>query len=179
MAIDWNSELDKVEEANKPITPGVHNVTITQATTTNSSTGNQMINLVTRVEGGADDGKIAYPRIVFAFENPRAMRMTMRRLANLGISEQMLRVEGLSIEQIAGRLIGRTVRGTVTHETYQGEVQNRVDFLDNNGPATPAGVPNVSAPVPPTAPTVATLPPTPSGETPPIPTIPTGDEEPF
>jgi len=177
MAIDWNSELDKVAEATKPITPGVHSVTITQATPTLSSTGNQMINLVVRVEGGADDGKIAYPRVVFAFENPRAMKMTLRRLANLGISEQILRAEGPSIEQIAGRLIGRTVRGTVTHREYNGETQNEVDFLDNSGagPATAAGVPNVA--VPPVAPTVAAPPSVEAA--PPIPTIPTGDEEPF
>ena len=182
--IDWNKELDKVDEATKPISEGAHTFTITTATPASSSNGNPMIRLIVSVLGGPDDGKIGYPNVVFAFENPRAMKMTMKRLTSLGISEQMLRAENLSVEQIAARLIGRTVTGTVSHRMYNGEVQSDVDFIGGT-PATAPGVPTVPNPaaaVPPVAPTVAT-PPTPTNETtPPVPDIPARadvDEEPF
>lgn len=180
--IDWNKELDKVDEATKPISEGAHTFTITSATPASSSNGNPMIRLIVSVTGGPDDGKIGYPNVVFAFENPRAMKMTMKRLTSLGISEQMLRAENLSVEQIAARLIGRTVTGTVSHRMYNGEIQSDVDFLGGT-PATAPGVPtvpNAAAAVPPVAPTVATPPP--NNEMPPVPDIPQPagvDEEPF
>jgi hypothetical protein len=138
--IDWNSELDKVDEATKPIAEGPASFRIVEAKPTKaSSSGNPMIRLSAKVEGGPDDGKVAFVNLVFPFDNPRAMKMTLRRLTGLGISADLLKAENPSIEQIAAKLIGRLASGTVTHREWNGEVQNDVDFV---GSAMPSGVPD-------------------------------------
>jgi hypothetical protein len=162
MTINWGSELDKVDEATKPIAEGAQNFRIVEAKPTKAtSSGNPMIRLSAKVDGGPDDGKIAYVNLVFPFDNPRAMKMTLRRLNGLGISAELLKAENPSIEQIAAKLIGRSASGTVTHREWNGEVQNDVDFM--GGGNTPNVVPDapsipkpdISAPVTPTTQPVA------------------------
>lgn len=138
MTINWGSELDKVDEATKPIAEGPHTFRIVEAKPTKAtSSGNPMIRLSAKVEGGPDEGKIAYVNLVFPFDNPRAMKMTLRRLNGLGISAELLKAENPSIEQIAAKLIGRSSTGTVSHREWNGETQNDVDFMSSGG------VPNV------------------------------------
>lgn len=157
--INWQSELDKVEEGTKPIAEGTHNFRIVEAKPTKaSSSGNSMIRLSAKVEGGPDDGKIAFVNLVFPFDNPRAMKMTLRRLGGLGVSAELLKAENPSIEQIAAKLIGRLAGGTVTHREWNGELQNDVDFM---GSGTPSGVPSAPSVSQPTAPDVPAAPPTP------------------
>jgi len=138
MSINWGSELDKVDEATKPIAEGVHTFRIVEAKPTKaSSSGNPMIRLSAKVEGGPDEGKVAFVNLVFPFDNPRAMKMTLRRLSGLGISAELLKAENPSIEQIAAKLIGRSSNGTVAHREWNGETQNDVDFMNTGA------VPNV------------------------------------
>lgn len=143
MSIDWNSELNKVEEGTKPISEGPHSFRVVEAKPAKAaSSGNPMIRISAKVEGGPDDGKVAYVNLVFPFDNARAMKMTLRRLNGLGISSELLKAENPSIEQIAAKLIGRLATGQVTHREWNGEVQNDVDFM---GSATPGGVPDAPA----------------------------------
>jgi len=161
--INWGSELDKVDEATKPISEGGHTFRIVEAKPTKaSSSGNPMIRLSAKVEGGPDDGKVAYVNLVFPFDNPRAMKMTLRRLNGLGVSADLLKAENPSIEQIAAKLIGRSAGGTVTHREWNGEVQNDVDFM---GSGTPSGVPDAPSIPKPDIPEAAA----------PTPTVPTPD----
>lgn len=169
MTINWSQELDRVHEATKPISVGTHQFRITEAKPTKSSAGAPMIRLVCRVDGGPDDGKTAYVNLVFTFDNPRAMKMTLRRLSGLGISEETLKAENLSIEQIAARLIGRSAAGKVEHRDWNGETQSDVDFM---GAGSTPGV--VAPPV--TAAPAATPSPAADVATPPTPVV---DEKPF
>lgn len=155
--IDWNKELDKVEEAIKPIAEGEHTFRVLDATATVSSNGNRMIRTTVQVaEPDADAGKTAVTNLVFTFDNPRGMRMTLRRLAATGISQEVLKAENLTIEQIAVRLKGQTVLGKVSHREWNGEMQNDVEFVKSGG----AGPNLPSAPVP-TMPSMPTPPPPP------------------
>lgn len=182
MSVNWGEELDRVEEETKPIEEGEHMFKITGAQPTRAaSSGNQMIKMVLVVDGGPDHGKTAYNNLVFPLGNPRAMKMTMKRLGALGFTKEALRVENPTVEQIAARIVGQTVKGVVSHREYKGEIQADVDFIDTPGGSVPAaprpGVPNVpTVPTPPTAPAPS---PAPAAEAPPIPSIPNTDEEPF
>lgn len=182
MSIDWGSELDRVEKATKPITEGVHSFRIVEAKPATASTGNKMIKLTCKVEGGPDDGKVSYTNIVFTFDNPRAMKMTLRRLASLGINPDTLKAENPSIEQIAGKLMGRKADGTVSHRMWNGEVQDDINFgVGSSSPGVAApptidgpGVPSIPTPsVPDVAPAPA---PAASEEAPPAPVIPSEGE---
>lgn len=173
--INWGSELDKVEEATKPIAAGTANFRIVEAKPTKAaSSGSEMIRLQVKVEGGPDDGKTTFVNLVFGFDNPRAMKMTLKRLAGLGITAETLKAENPSIAQIAAKLIGRSATGTVTHREWNGEIQNDVDFMSGSG--TPSGVPDAPS-IP--RPDVQDIPPTPSVPTAPIPDVtPTPDAAP-
>jgi len=61
--IDWNKELDKVDEATRPIAEGEHTFKIIDATATVSSTGNRMIR--TTVKGLYGDAVAAALRIQY------------------------------------------------------------------------------------------------------------------
>lgn len=151
--MDWNTELDQVAEAIKPIAEGVHTFRIVSAKPTKAGSGNDMIRLECKVEGGPDNGRMGIVNIVFPFGNPRAVRMTMRRLAAFGITEEMLRAENPSIPQIAAKLIGVSAPGMVTHREWNNEVQNDIDFstaVTGGGagipPAPTVPAPQVQAP---------------------------------
>lgn len=164
--IDWNKELDKVEEGTRPISEGEHTFKVIDTQAVVSSSGNRMIRSTVKVEEpDADAGKTAIVNLVFTFDNPRGMKMTLRRLKNLGISEETLKVEGLTIEQIAQRLTGQVALGKVTHREWNGEIQNDVDFVK----AGVSGIP--SAPSVPTPPLTPTSPPTPPSSPAPAPTF--------
>jgi hypothetical protein len=169
MTIDWGAELDRVEQATKPMAEGPHTFRIVDAKPVTASTGNKMIKLTCKVEGGPDDGKLGYNNIVFTFDNPRALKMTLRRLRALGIDADLLRGEKPSIEQIAGKLMGRSAEGNVTHRQWNGETQDDIDFgaAGSGTPVIPAA-PVVGGPAPVVAPA-----PTKEAAAPPAPVIPT------
>jgi len=190
--IDWNKELDKVDEATRPIAEGEHTFKIIDATATVSSTGNRMIRTTVKVEEpDPDAGKTAIVNLVFTFDNPRGMKMTIRRLKNIGISEEQLKAENLTIEQIAQRITGQVAQGKVAHREWNGEMQNDVDFVKSgiSGIASAPPVPSSPTPPAPSTPTTApstsptpSTPPTPSSDAPPpSPQLPlSGDpDEPF
>jgi len=190
--IDWNKELDKVDEATRPIAEGEHTFKIIDATATVSSTGNRMIRTTVKVEEpDPDAGKTAIVNLVFTFDNPRGMKMTIRRLKNIGISEEQLKAENLTIEQIAQRITGQVAQGKVAHREWNGEMQNDVDFVKSgiSGIASARPVPSSPTPPAPSTPTTApstsptpSTPPTPSSDAPPpSPQLPlSGDpDEPF
>jgi len=159
MSINWNEELKKVDEGTKPISQGDHDFRVMAASVATANTsGNKMIKLDVAVQGGPDNGKHAFVNIVFSFENPRAMKMTIRRLGSFGITPEFLSAQNPNLEQIAGMLIGRSVKGSVTHREWKGETQNDVDFIGNGVPVNPGalpsvpGVPNIPAPVVPQMP---------------------------
>jgi hypothetical protein len=177
--IDWNKELDKVDEATRPIAEGEHTFKIIDATATVSSTGNRMIRTTVKVEEpDPDAGKTAIVNLVFTFDNPRGMKMTIRRLKNIGVSEESLKAENLTIEQIAQRIVGQVAQGKVAHREWNGEMQNDVDFVKSGVSGVPSA-PSPSLPTPPT-PSAPPAPPT-SDDTPPAPQLPLdgNPDEPF
>jgi len=147
MSINWDEELKKAEEGSRPISIGTHNFKIVEAKPATASTGNQMIKMSMKAEGGPDNNKVGYLNLVFAFDNPRAMSMTVRRLKTLGIDETWLRSANPSLEQIAGRLIGRSCTGKVTHRDFNGAPQSDIDIIPGTGPVGIPSAPTIPAPV--------------------------------
>jgi hypothetical protein len=164
--IDWNKELDKVDEATRPIAEGEHTFKIIDAQATVSSTGNRMIRTTVKVEEpDPDAGKTAIVNLVFTFDNPRGMKMTIRRLKNIGVSEESLKAENLTIEQIADRIKGQVAQGKVAHREWNGEMQNDVDFVKSGVSGVPSSpLPTTTAT--PSSPTTPPAPPTPPSPTP-------------
>jgi hypothetical protein len=129
-------------------------------------------------EPDPDAGKTAIVNLVFTFDNPRGMKMTIRRLKNIGVSEESLKAENLTIEQIAQRIVGQVAQGKVAHREWNGEMQNDVDFVKSGVSGVPSA-PSPSLPTPPT-PSAPPAPPT-SDDTPPAPQLPLdgNPDEPF
>lgn len=200
-ALNWDDVLGQVdaEEKANPSTPqsdfealptGPYNVVVQEADKQVSTTGKDMIKVRVQVTDGPYANRILFNYIVFSKDNPKAMRMTLERLAAFGVTREVIAASRPSIEQIADLLVGRKAIARVDVQKsgeYAGrneikgfkvlEGQSPID-AGAAAPAAQAGVPNIPQPAAAPAPQPAAAP-APSIPTPDVPGGAPSSDQPF
>lgn len=196
--LNWDDvlgDVDKEEKENPSkgsgdfdaLPKGPYEVVVQEAEKMVSKTGKDMIRVKVQVLNGPYANRVLFNYIVFAKENPKAMRLTLERLAAFGITREIIATAKPSIPQIAEMLEGLSavaVVGIQASGEYKGsnEIKAFRPLKDGaptptlptaSAPAKPAGVPNI--PTPEAAATAA-------APSIPVPDVPVGagsSEEPF
>jgi len=200
MSLDWDKILeDQASDPGfAPVPASKYPVRVDQVEATKASTGNDMLNLQCVIEGGPYDGKKVFTRIVFAKDNPTAMRFTLRKLAALGVTKEVIAAQKPSLEKIAQLITGARAEADVVVRpaTEEFDASNDVKSFKRLGEPSAAGspvpagaaaappappIPTPAAPPAPPIPTPEAPAPAPAAEapTPPAPPVPSTDEEPF
>lgn len=194
-ALDWDKILE--DQANDPgfapVPASKYPVRVEKVeVTTAKNSGNQMLNLTCVIEGGPYDGKKVFTRIVFATKGENAataMRFTMRKLAALGVTREVIAAQKPSMTRIAELIEGARAEADVEVRpaTSEYEASNDIKAFRKLGEPNAAGspVPAGAAAAPP-APPIPTPTPAPAPEVPAAPAAPpapplppTTSEEPF
>ncbi len=192
--LDWDDVLGGVEaeEKESPDKPqgdfealpkGPYKVVVQEADKQLASTGKDMIKVRVQVTDGPYANRVLFNYIVFAKENPKAMRMTLERLAAFGLTREFIATQKPSISEIAELLVGRKATAVVGVQD-SGEYKGRNEIKRFNPlegveqPAAPvaskpAGVPNIPTPA------VEVSTPTPVVPTPEVPGAVAADADPF
>ena len=186
-SLNWDDVLGAVDEDEKEnpstqndfeaLPTGPYNVVVQEAEKQVASTGKDMIKLRVQVTDGPYANRILFNYIVFSQDNPKAMRMTLERLAAFGVTRETIAAHKPSISQIADMLVGRRAVARV-------DIQKSGDYAGRNEikgfkPLEGAEQPDVVAPAPAAQPGVPSIPqpqaqPAPQAATP-TPNIPTPD----
>jgi hypothetical protein len=208
MNLNWDAILKEqaAEAADSVVPDGSYDIVVAKAEGTTASTGSPMIKLTCDIiQPGPFKGKRLWTNIVLKSDSPGAMRMSLKKLAGLGLSREWLAENNPSITAIANALAGKTASAEVTQRTWQGEQRNEIGMFKLAGDGTTAPAPPMvsNSPLPspeaglppePVAPAPAPAPaptPAPAPEPEPAPTpepeptvadpadVASGDEEPF
>lgn len=169
--MNWDEVLGSVEkdEADNPsssggdfeaLPKGPYEVVVQDADKQVASTGKDMIKVRIQVTGGPYANRVLFSYLVFARENPKAMRLTLDRLAAFGLTREFFATTRPSLSQIAELLVGRkaiAVVGIQDSGEYKGRNEVKSFRLLDDGSqhppvlsaATKTGVPTI-----PTAPVV-------------------------
>ena len=165
--LNWDDVLGSVEAEEKEnpsssgdfeaLPKGPYEVVVQEAEKQTAKSGNDMIKTRVQVSSGPYANRILFSYIVFSQGNPKAMRMTLERLAAFGLTREFIATQKPSIPQIAELLVGRKATAVV-------DIQKEGDFAGRNeiksfrplegaaqpAPAAPsnkpAGVPNIPTP---------------------------------
>ena len=150
LSINWDNVLkEQAEEAAGAVLPETdYDVVVVKSEATRAGTGSPMIKLTCDVVGGPFDKKRLWTNIVLKSDSPGAMRMSIRKLAGLGITREWLAEQNPGVEQIAQALTGRTAVAAVKQREWKGEMRNDIDMFklgaDGAAPAPPVS----SSPLP-------------------------------
>jgi hypothetical protein len=166
--LNWDDVLGTVEkdEAENPssgggdfeaLPKGPYEVVVQEADKQVASTGKDMIKVRVQVVSGPYANRVLFNYIVFSQDNPKAMRLTLERLAAFGLTREFIATQKPSIPQIAELLVGRkatAVVGIQEKGDYAGRNEIKA-FRPLEGAAQPtptvaapkpAGVPNIPTP---------------------------------
>ncbi len=157
--LDWNTVLDEQqkEASAQALAESDYDIVVAKAEATRASTGSPMIKMSCDVTSGPYEKRRLFTNLVFKTDSATAMRMTLRKLAGLGISREWLAEANPSITVIAQTLVGKTAVARVKQREYQGEMRNDIDmFTQSDGSSVPAppaiGSASPGAPASPAAP---------------------------
>lgn len=165
--LNWDDVLGGVEADEKEnpstggdfeaIPAGPYEVIVQEAEKQVSKSGKDMIKVRVKVDNGQYANRVLFNYIVFSQDNPKAMRLTLERLAAFGVTRELIATTKPSIPQIAELLVGRRAKAIVgiqkggdydgsneikSFKALDGVTQPAVTAPSNK----PAGVPNIPTP---------------------------------
>lgn len=165
--LNWDSVLGEVKKYEEDpetkasddfeaLPKGPYEVVVQEADKQVASTGKDMIKVRLQVTSGPYVNRILFNYIVFSKDNPKAMRMTLERLAAFGLTREFLASTKPSVPQIADLLVGRSAVAQVDIQ-QSGDYKGRNEvkgFKPLAGVEQPApqvaaskpGVPNIPTP---------------------------------
>lgn len=133
--LNWDDVLGSVEAEEKEnpkstgdfeaLPAGPYEVVVQEAEKQTSGAGNDMIKTRVQVAAGPYANRVLFSYIVFSQGNPKAMRMTLERLAAFGLTREFIATQKPSIPQIAELLVGRKATAVVA-------IQKEGDFAGRN-----------------------------------------------
>ena len=84
--IDWGQILEDQDDDTRfaALPVGQYPVQVTEAEVTQASAGASMIKVTAKVTEGPYEDRVLWSNLVFAKDNPMAMRMLLLKLAGLG-----------------------------------------------------------------------------------------------
>jgi hypothetical protein len=170
--LNWDDVLGEVETEEKEnpdkgdfdaIPKGNYNVVVQEADKQVSKSGKDMIRVKVQIIDGPYVNRTLFNYIVFSPESPKAMRMTLLRLAAFGITREFIATTRPSIGAIADLLEGRkavAVVGIQQEGEYKGSNEIKsfkvLEGVDQPAPqaaaaakpGVPSGIPTPSIPTP-------------------------------
>lgn len=165
--LNWDDVLGEVEEEEKEnpdkdgfdaIPKGNYNVVVQEAEKQISrNTNKDMIKVRVQVIDGPHANRVLFSYIVFSPESPKAMRMTLNKLAAFGVTREFIATIRPSVGQIADLLEGRkavAVVGIQKGGDYDGSneiksfkvLEGEAQAAPTAPSSKPAGVPNIPVP---------------------------------
>lgn len=166
--LNWDDVLGSVEAEEKEnpntgggdfeaLPKGPYQVVVQEADKQVASTGRDMIKVRVQVTEGPYANRVLFSYIVFSQDNPKAMRMTLERLAAFGVTREFIATTKPSVAQIASLLEGRkavAVVGIQEKGDYAGRNEIKsfrpLEGVEQAAPTVtaskPAGVPNIPTP---------------------------------
>lgn len=129
MSLNWDKILDEQESVDSEysaLPANSYDVVIDSAEAVKAGSGNQMIKVTCKVQGGPFNGRLLWTNIVFATDNATAMRFTLRKLKALGITQEWLSATNPNTATIAKKLEGILATAEVEIRQYQGEDRNEI-----------------------------------------------------
>lgn len=154
--LNWGSILDEQDESGEgsygAIPANTYRVTVKDATPKVASTGSKMLNLTLQVQGGPYDNRLVWTNIVFAVDNPTAMKFTLRKLAALGLTREWLAEVNPGVDLIASKLVGAVADANVEVRQWNGEDRNDVKSFTRVTDAAPTAPKAATVPTPAPAP---------------------------
>lgn len=148
--LNWDDILEEQEESDSEfaaLPAQTYTVEVAEAEAKVAQSGNQMIKLTCRVQGGPYNGRLLWTNIVFATANPTAMKFTLKKLRALGVSKEWLARENPNTATIASKLEGVVAEAEVEQKPYNGDMTNEIKAFKSITGATPtAAAPSPAAP---------------------------------
>lgn len=152
MDLNWDSILkEQAEESAGTVLPeGEYDIKVVSSEATKASTGSPMIKLTCDVTSGPFATKRLWTNIVLKSDSPGAMRMSLKKLAGLGLSREWLAENNPSVDMIASALSGKTATAKVIQRTWNDQQRNDIDMFrvgaDGATPAPPTVSSNMPSP---------------------------------
>lgn len=121
--INWATLLDTVPEAVERtlIPPDRYSTRVVKSEAGTSAAGNPKIELTMEVDEGPHIGQWVWGRINFATSSPKSMAVTVKHLAEFGITREWLAQNSPTMAQIATKLDGKRISVSVKHREYEGK----------------------------------------------------------
>lgn len=122
--LNWDDVLGEVEADEKEnpssggdfeaLPAGPYPVVVQEAEKqVSQNTGKDMIKVRVQVTEGPYANRVLFSYIVFSTDNPKAMRITLDKIAAFGVTREFIATQKPSIPQIAELLVGRKAKATV------------------------------------------------------------------
>lgn len=168
--LNWDEVLGQVEEQEKQdkedpnrksdfdaLPAGPYEVVVQESEKTVSKSGNDMIKVRLQVVEGPYANRILFGYIVFSKGSPKAMRITLEKLAAFGVTRELIATTKPSPAQIADLLVGQRAVAKVGIQQdgdWKGSNEVKGFAPSKTAPAStpqvadakPAGVPNIPQP---------------------------------
>lgn len=150
--LNWDSILqEQADESAASVLPeGDYDIKVVNSEATRASTGSPMIKLTCDVTSGPFATKRLWTNIVLKSDSPGAMRISLKKMAGLGLSREWLAENNPSVDMIATALAGKTAVAKVIQRTWNDQQRNDIDMFklgaDGATPAPPAVSSNMPSP---------------------------------
>lgn len=141
---NWQDLINQAEEAGLEYElqpPGEYNVEVVNTNVSKSQGGKDRVGVQLKILAGPRAGKSFWDNITVSPENPKAMAIFFRTVANYGGDINTLRSGG-TLEQLAQAFVGRRGVVNLQHRTYNGKTYHDVkSFRPDLSPVAAAPVP--------------------------------------
>lgn len=139
--INWDDIYEEGQFDDSPAPAGSYLCEVEKAEWKTNSKNNPMLQVRYRITAGPQKGKALFDYISITRGSERALAISLRNLATLGLTKEVLK--STSDEEQENLVVGQTFQVETTLENYQGEPRSRIKRV-----ARPQGSVVPSAPSP-------------------------------
>lgn len=184
MSINWDDQLRAADAAIGLVDPDTYDVKVVEAKAVKAKTGADMIKITYMIQGGPFDGRRLFDNLVFKWESPANIGMSVRSLGIFGITRENLISGRMQLTEVAEKLMGRSAVVDVSLREWNGQpmVDVQLNAAASNRMSNLSGTPG-PAPTPlqaqaqPPLPSLPPSPPSPQPSPPPPASRPGGGDE--
>lgn len=151
--IAWGDLMNSAGGTFEPVPPGPYDVKVAQCEFSPTSNGKARWKTRLEILNGPHAGRLLFFDMTISPENQFALRFFFTHMAAFGLNQDFFN-QRPNPDQVTNALMGRMARATVIHDTYQGQIRDKIKNLE----PLPGGVPGAGGPVIAPAPVPGTAP---------------------
>ena len=140
--IAWGDLMNAAGGTFEPVPPGPYDVKVAQCEFSPTSNGKARWKTRMEILNGPHAGRLLFFDMTISPENQFALRFFFTHMAALGLSQEFFNARP-NPDQVTNAMLGRMARATVVHDTYQGQIRDKIKNLE----PLPGGVPGPTGPV--------------------------------